>query len=248
MSLKLAVSFVTFFVFISAFTLYLSPVAAISIDSDASIELQVNRFNKVIKVEGYDETGINIVRTLSYNFKDYEEALEEIIQGDDLSTINVTVSCDNQKKLKEMEECITENYNQVNCSSNSYELVHEAHEYGVSTGMYKAYLELVEEGYEFDVDDISTLDKHEFHDMVKEEMKKNNMHKHNQQEDMYIEDLENEFGQDVENSTHKQKDESDFHENKENKENNGNKENKNDKNKPNHTDKEKDNKNDKTNH
>lgn len=58
----------------------LSPTAQISIDINSSVELGINRFDKVVSVKGRNEDGSRLVERLDVWFVDYEEAVEQVMK------------------------------------------------------------------------------------------------------------------------------------------------------------------------
>lgn len=132
--------------------LYFTPTATISIDINPSIELSINRFDQVISVNGFNEDGRELSNALDIRYKNYAEAVEEIVNddsilsllsGDEIMTITVIGSDGQQsaKLLSGVELCTAE-------QSNTYyyfarrEEVAAAHETGLSCGKYRAFLEL----------------------------------------------------------------------------------------------------------
>lgn len=49
---------------LGGYHLYFTPTSIISMDINPSIELEINRFDKVIGVDGYNEDGENLVESL----------------------------------------------------------------------------------------------------------------------------------------------------------------------------------------
>lgn len=132
--------------------LYFTPTAEISIDINPSIELSVNRFDRVIAVTGFNEDGLALSNALDVKYKNYEEAVEQVIQNDQIAALlsndevmSITVvSSDRQQSIKilsDVERCTAEHSNTY-CHSARSEEVAEAHESGLSCGKYKAFLEL----------------------------------------------------------------------------------------------------------
>ena len=66
-------------IFIGGNWLYFTPTAEISIDINPSIELSVNRFDRVISVNGYNEDGDILAEQLDIKFADYTEAIDEVM-------------------------------------------------------------------------------------------------------------------------------------------------------------------------
>ena len=132
--------------------LYFTPTAAISIDVNPSLELEINRFDRVIGVEGYNEDGRALADQLDVNHLNYEQAVEEILNSaviaallarDEVVTITVTGTDDRQcgRILSEVEMETAQSPN-IHCHGARQEEVESAHDCGLSYGKYRAYLEL----------------------------------------------------------------------------------------------------------
>lgn len=132
--------------------LYFTPTAAISVDINPSIELSINRFDRVISVDGFNEDGRELSHALDIKNKHYAEAVEAILNdnrilsllsGDEIMTITVIGSDGQQsaKLLSGVELCAAEQSNAY-CYFAQPEEVAEAHETGLSCGKYRAFLEL----------------------------------------------------------------------------------------------------------
>ena len=132
--------------------LYFIPTTEISIDINPSIELSINRFDRVISVDGSNEDGKKLSNAFDLKYKDYTEAMEQILQhesiaallsGGEVMTITVVGSDERQstKILSGVETC-TANQSNAYCYSALPEEVATAHEMGLSCGKYRAFLEL----------------------------------------------------------------------------------------------------------
>lgn len=132
--------------------LYFTPVASISVDVNPSIELGINRFDRVVSVEGYNEDGRALADSLHVWLLPYEEALDQILSGEGMAQymtprqfVSVTVVGESEEKSGEMLEHVSScasHHENVHCSSGSAEEVSAAHEAGLSFGKYRAFLEL----------------------------------------------------------------------------------------------------------
>lgn len=58
--------------------LYFTPTAAISIDINPSIELEVNRFGRVLSVTGYNDDGRVLADSLPIKHLGYADAAEQV--------------------------------------------------------------------------------------------------------------------------------------------------------------------------
>lgn len=132
--------------------LYFSPTAGISIDINPSIELDINRFDRVIAVNSFNEDGAKLLSELDVKYKNYTEAVAQILNhdditkllsGDDVMTITVIGSDGEQssKILSNMKRCTACKSN-IDCYFAQSEDVAYAHKMGLSCGKYRAFLEL----------------------------------------------------------------------------------------------------------
>lgn len=140
------------FVLFGGLWLYFTPTAEISIDINPSIELSVNRFNRVIAITDFNEDGRELSSALDVKYKNYAEAVEQILHhdsitallsGDEVMTITVVGSDGRQsfQILSGVETC-TAGQNNTYCYFARPEEVAAAHEAGLSCGKYRAFLEL----------------------------------------------------------------------------------------------------------
>lgn len=131
---------------------YFTPTVEISIDINPSIELGVNRFDRVISATGYNADGQELLETLDLENLDYNEAVEEIIHsdtitallsGDAVLTIGVIGPDGEQttRVLSDMEAC-TSHSEKMHCYHAEEGMAEDAHDAGLSCGKYRAYLQL----------------------------------------------------------------------------------------------------------
>lgn len=155
----------------STFLVYTTPVSAISLDSDtSSVELEVNRFDKVIKVNCYgDSSKAEVLRLKNMNYKDAVSVVLDCTEEKASSTV-LTVSCNSSGRCDEIVEQINhcqDDATAVSCHSESHRsLSAEAHSLGISTGKYNAYLQLRELGYEITIDEIKDLPMREIREII----------------------------------------------------------------------------------
>lgn len=132
--------------------LYFTPTAVISIDVNPSIEIDVNRFDQIIGVEGYNEDGQELAASLDVLYKDYESALSEVLeaqwmqdylQEDEMLSIAVVQTEEKQgaEILDYLKNCTGKQKNTY-CYCLDSEDVSEAHALGLSYGRYRWYKEI----------------------------------------------------------------------------------------------------------
>lgn len=143
---------------------YTVPVYAISLDEDASIELYVNIYQKVVSVTTYDTT-----LTTSVNNLGYTEAVTSILDSNQFSYKNVVITVAGndqegcQKMIQNLQHC-----NQ-NCMANaSYntatnEMIAQAKECDMSLGKYNIYLMLKETDPTITLEETQNMTMQEMH-------------------------------------------------------------------------------------
>lgn len=132
--------------------LYFTPTVEISIDVNPSIELGVNRFDRVISTTGYNADGQELLETLDLENLDYNEAVEAIIHSDTITTLLsgdavLTIGVigpdgeQTSRVLSDMEAC-TSRSEKMHCYHAEEGMSEAAHDVGLSCGKYRAYLQL----------------------------------------------------------------------------------------------------------
>lgn len=132
--------------------LYFTPTATISVDINPSLELAVNRFDKVLSVDGYNQDGQALADTLDCTFASYTEVVDAILADEqvaallsDNGVLTITVVGDNETQsarlLSGVESC-TAGQKNAYCYCAHGEEVEHAHQAGLSYGKYQAYLAL----------------------------------------------------------------------------------------------------------
>lgn len=133
---------------------YFTPSAIISIDVNPSLELGVNRFDKVVSIEGYNEDGAALATAVDVKYMDYAQALVRILDSDafapytsEQASVSIAVFGPDAEKSSEMlsqVEACTAGYTNTHCYADTMEVASAAHAAGLSCGKYRAYLELHE--------------------------------------------------------------------------------------------------------
>lgn len=153
---RFAAVFVCLAIVISGFggrTLYTTPVSAISVDINPSIELGINRFDRVVTVDSYSSDGMGTIQYLYLKDLKYTDALHALLSSEEIAPyvendglVSVTVIGRDAKKENEIysriSSCHYENAPNVEYHHGDRELVEEAHGAGLSFGKYRAFKEL----------------------------------------------------------------------------------------------------------
>jgi hypothetical protein len=141
-----------FLLLTGTYWLYFIPTAEISIDINPSIELGVNRFDRVVSVNARNEDGKELADSLSIKYMDYEGAVRQIMEdkgiaamlsGDEVMAVTVIGEEGGQCKrmLSRLESCTSERSN-AHCYFAESEEAEKAREMGLTCGKYRAFLEL----------------------------------------------------------------------------------------------------------
>lgn len=160
------------------YSVYFTAVSTISVDVNPSIELEVNRFDKVIAVQSYNEDGKIISDSLKIRFMDYGEAVDLLFQNEKMAQylnknqpVIVTVFGADEKRTDKMLANLTAytaSHENVHCSAGDLRDVEAAHSMGFSCGKYRAYMELKELDPEADAEEIRGFTMHQIQNRIDE--------------------------------------------------------------------------------
>lgn len=130
------------------------PVAYVSIDVNPSVELTLNRRNRVTDAEGRNKDGEAVLKQVQLEGKDYLEAIELLMESDAMQAYlaenekpTVTVaSAKADELLAGLESSIVATHYHGMCRSAAIEAVASAQDCGMSLGKYQIYQLLAEYG------------------------------------------------------------------------------------------------------
>lgn len=162
---------------ISGYQILQTPVSYVSIDVNPSVELALNRFDRVVSSTAYNEDGEIVLSGLSVNGKKYMEAIDIIIESEAMSVyltneaeLVFTIAANNDNKESQLRAGIA---NCAGCMKHGGQslgvdigIVAEAHENGLSMGKYSAYLQLVQYDDTITVDDCQRMTMSEIHGLI----------------------------------------------------------------------------------
>ncbi len=126
--------------------LYFTPDAFISIDINPSLELGINRFDKVVSVAGWNEDGNDLADSLDIKYMDYSDAIETLLSDQIIENylsqdglMDLTAACENTSRhdeiMENVESCTSRHFN-VHCHSGDAQEMLDTHEEGLSFGKY----------------------------------------------------------------------------------------------------------------
>ncbi len=155
-----------------------TPVSYVAIDVNPSIELALNRFDRVVSVRGYNTEGMEILRDLPLRGKLYTAAIELIMgskamaaylsEGADLV---FTIAADSQREsaLKSGAESSASHCGHSSQSASvDLESALQAHTYGLSLGKYYAWLQLIQYDDSVTIEDCRDMSMAELHHRISE--------------------------------------------------------------------------------
>lgn len=156
--------------------LYFSPTVEISIDINPSVELGVNRFNRVISFESYNDDGKELINSLDIKYMNYSDAVNRIMESeeivsllsnDEILTIAVigTGSTQSEEVFSNIQSCTAGNTNTY-CYYAHSEEVEKAHDAGLSYGKYKAFLEVQALDPTITADEVQNMTMREIRDLI----------------------------------------------------------------------------------
>ena len=131
--------------------LYFTPTSVISIDINPSMELGVNRFDRVISVSGKNEDGHTLADELDLKFLTYSDAIQTVLSTplvtqclEENEVLSLSVISEDSARRDEMLSVLrtcTEGCHNAYCSAASPQEVSDAHSLGLSYGKYQIFLQ-----------------------------------------------------------------------------------------------------------
>lgn len=155
---------------------YFTPTAVISVDINPSFELGINRFDKVVSVNGYNDDGKKLASSLDIKFMNYTQAMDKILgiksiadlYSQEEELVITVVGQEGEQRTRmvaNMEACAARHENTYCYSADSEEIT-EAHDTGLSCGKYRAYLELQALNPDITPEDVQNMTMREICDMI----------------------------------------------------------------------------------
>ena len=128
---------------------WFTPVSAVSVEAGASLELRLNRFDRVLEVQGDSAPDQELADRLSLTNRSYTDALEAILDSQEVSQaldggaeLSVTVAGQSQQHCQALMEATQSCAGHGTCSSADWSEVTAAQQAGLSLSRYQMLLEL----------------------------------------------------------------------------------------------------------
>lgn len=159
--------------------LYFIPVTTVSVDVNPSLELGINRFDRVVTIEGYNEDGQALVKELDVRYMTYTDALNAILDADAMASyldndgdVSITVAGENaeicSRMLENVAAYVAEGRTNIYCHQGDAACISQAHENGLSVGKYMAFQRLQELDPDINVEDVAGLSMKEIRQWIQE--------------------------------------------------------------------------------
>lgn len=159
---------------IGGYHFYQAPVSYISVDINPSIELTLNRFDRVIESTAYSDDGAELLTNLNLDHKPYTKAVELLLSDKTFesylsedSFLSFTIVSDKEEALLAgIQQCQGYAENKATCHSANSDNMEAAHHSGLSVGKYQAYLELSQYDKTITPEDCKNLSMRQIRDLI----------------------------------------------------------------------------------
>lgn len=170
-----------------------TPVSYVSIDVNPSIELALNRFDRVVSVTAYNMESARILDGLSLQWKKYSDAIHAVVECEDMrvyltkdSELVLTVAADESRK-NELETGVKRCAGHIGHGCHDVQTdissAAQAHECGLSVGKYSAYLRLLEYDSTITPEDCKNMTMAEIRELILEYERENGAEKQDGSDD-----------------------------------------------------------------
>lgn len=137
---------------LGGYSVYRRPVSYISIDVNPSIELGINRFERVVSVNAYNEDGQDVLKSASLKNIPYEEAIKKLLSDEfysgfltkDSVLVFTVISDSPDTMIEEINEGGAGLMYRAKMYISDMDCLEEAHQHDMSFGKYRAYQELAQ--------------------------------------------------------------------------------------------------------
>ena len=158
--------------------LYFIPVVTISVDINPSIELSINRLDRVIDVKAYNSDGQTIVDTLDIQYQSYTDALNTLMDDPTIASLlsndgiaNITVVGNDSDHCLKMVETINTTVQcegKMQCHHGDQQILQGAHDCGMSYGRYALYQLLLEYYPNLTIEEVNAMSMCQIRDMLQD--------------------------------------------------------------------------------
>ena len=159
---------------------YTSPAAAVSLDGTVSVKMVINRYDKVLKVDYFNENGRKVLANVRLKGSDYNDAVNDIIRYEKKkdtsdSVVYVGINSDDKAMAREIEEQVRTTDNQpgviLSLRHNSSIDEEKADRLNITCYRYSIYRYLKSEGAEISLEEIKSLSVYDLKKLLLEKRK-----------------------------------------------------------------------------
>lgn len=200
---------------IGGYTWAKTPVSYVSIDVNPSVELALNRFDRVVSATAYNIEGEAILKNLSLKGKKYNDAIDTIVESaamkaylTDQEELIITVAADGRQEsrlISGVKGCAKHLSHNSSSVSVPIDTANQAHDHGVSVGKYYAWQQLNQYDETVTVDACRDMSISEIHELITEHEKEHEAEHEN--EDAHEENKEHAGDTHTEDDSHKAQEE-----------------------------------------
>ncbi|MEG0662711.1 MAG: hypothetical protein RR472_05475, partial [Anaerovoracaceae bacterium] len=159
---------------VSGYSAYGKATSYIGIDVNPSIELGINRMDKVVSVDCYNKDAEQLMEGIELKGLSYKEAVETLLnsekfavyEGEDYDLAFTVISKNEEEMIKNIEGCNGYGKYKATCGSANHELKEEAHAQEMSFGKYKAFLELKKVNPSITIEEVREMSMRQIHNLT----------------------------------------------------------------------------------
>lgn len=163
----------------AGYHVYMTPVAAISIDVNPSMEWEVNSLDRVVSVICYNEEAENVAADLHLKHRKYDDAITELLTSSEMSVyltdnaaVSISVAAEDEDRSIRIQgravECAGQHCSNVSGHGGTASDRQAANQAGVSLGKYKAFLALQKLDPSITLEEVSGLCMCEIQDLIRD--------------------------------------------------------------------------------
>jgi len=156
--------------------MYMEPVTVISIDINPSIELGINTFDHVVRVDAYNADGRELVNELQLRFLNYQDAVKRVVTSEKVTSllhqeeelVIAIVGEDEDRNAKLCESLETQTRLDASCYTALPQSVEHAHSCGMSYGKYLAYQQALQQDETLTAEAVQDMTMQEIREIAEE--------------------------------------------------------------------------------
>ena len=164
-------------IFFGSYMIFLLPTSFISIDINPSLELAINRFDRVVSVKAYNDDAEELLKDYNFFYADYQtvvdslmtdETIITLLESDNFMEVAVVGEENNQTErlYNYVDNCLKDHENSHCLKTDDLKGVQSAHHHNMSYGKYQAYEHLNEYGEDISIEEINDMNMAEIKELL----------------------------------------------------------------------------------